>query len=723
MKNIFLHACILLTQTVYTQWWNKHFIIGTQFDPSASNTTDVVTKYKQAMDADINLFTGELMAHSNNNPYFVYNNYFQNFKDSPDRPFCFSSRNSSFNSEYDGKFVWDEPILNQLGTVSAAINRIQDRTDKLGFVNLLPSYSGVFNKWDDYTKYIQQYSNPSNIKLNVLCFDNYYPDSNFPGYNSQGEYRRYYSNLSEMRKSAGDRPLWSYILTSGRLLNYDTDYQRAYLRLSAFAPMAYGAKGIIYYHYDRRDPYVVIRDLDYRKSPGWDNAVYYTMADNISEYEVLFGNFNTNANTHPHADIGIKTDECKGKWYMKYTVDASQLDDRKWDFENESYGTKDGTCPFITAWDDHLDHLGTIRNDGKMLLATKNKKWTVSASLAGISPANFKQLSRKRIAGGLIRGNIQPDLAVGLANTIFLYSDYTLQKGFSSKLNFTGFNHLQQLQTIRYTNAGDVLFAVCMAPDANKGILYTYSASTNRWTQKNIIISANGAGKPDHFWLEQYPDRLELHMQDIKNKLFYGKVTQNYIDINQFNATNTVSIYKSYGVKNGAGSYDLYCIPERSYIHDGLMDAYQKPTLRFGLVKTINRYLKDYVAPVVMNYLWQGCYHHNNTLGEESDSHYDVVDTGKPIKALSDSLLMAGVFSANENVSKYKFLIVVNKGYYTIEHASVTINGNYSDATIKPRIDTSSTTCTSTYDISSHTTTVTWHNMTAGECVVINLTP
>ena len=718
-RTIIIANALLFTANVYSQWWNDNFIIGMQFDPPANNASDVAAKYNQAVDAGFNLFTGELMAHSNNNPQNVYGNYFQSIKTSPTRPFFFSPRSFPFNSDYDGQYVWDEPKSENLSDVSTAINNIQNTTNKLGFVNLLPAYSGIFPEWYLFNNYINGYLG---IQLQVLCFDNYYADSNFPGYDSQGEYRRYYSNLAKMRNAAGLKPLWSYILTSDRLLNYSSDYQRAYLRLSAFAPMAYGAKGILYYHYDQRDTYVVIRDLDYRTSPSWNSAVYYNIADSVSEYEVMFGNFNADASSHPHADIGIKTDEQRGKWYMKYTGDESLLDNRVWSFENEWYGKTNGACPFVTVWSDNLDHLGTIRSDGKMLLAMANKHWTDSATLAGISSANFQQLNRKIIAGGVIRGGNQPDLAVGIGNTISIYSDYASQNGFSGKQDFTGFNNLQQLQTIRYPT-GDTLFAVCMADNANTGILYKYTASTNSWSGKSITVSASEAGMPDHFWLEQYQNGLELHMQDTGNKQFYGTVSANGVDINQYNNTNYEKTYKSYGVRNGAGGYDLYCIPIRSSSHNGLLNAHQEPTPRFGMVDTINHYLKDYIAPVVMNYQWSGCFHHNNTLGEEGDSDYDVVGTGEPVRALGNQFLMAGVFNDNVNTSQYRFLMVVNKGYQTIGNATVSVSGNFSGATLKPRIDTGSTTCTSLYHTLSNTTTISWPNMTAGECVVVDLTP
>jgi hypothetical protein len=81
---------------------------------------------------------------------------------------------------------------------------------------------------------------------------------------------------------------------------------------------------------------------------------------------------------------------------------------------------------------------------------------------------------------------------------------------------------------------------------------------------------------------------------------------------------------------------------------------------------------------------------------------------------------MVGVFKENGN---YRYLIVVNKGYYTITNAMITIKGNFSQATLKPRIDTKATTCTAIFNSVDNTTDIRWPDMTAGECVIIDLTP
>ena len=729
-RSLMMAICLawLMSLSAYGQWWKDNFIIGTFYDPPANNDSDVVRHYNMAVNAGFNLFTGQLMKHSNHAEYTVRDTYFQSIKNNSVRPFFFSRKGSAFNDSYDGLYVKDEPRYGDSSDYASIINSIQSNNTnntKLGFINLLPAYEDAFNKWNpNYTTYLNEYYDSSIIDLKVLCFDNYYADSSFPQYDNKNIKRRYYSNLAEMRNRAGNRPLWSYVLTSERIFDFTPSRQRAYLRLSAFAPMAYGAKGILYYYYDQRDHYAVIRDTYYRDHNGWDSSVYYALPDSVKAYDVLFGHFNPDGGSLAHADIGVKTDEQRGKWYMKYASDESLLDNRQWDYENEWYGTSNIACHFVTLWNDRLDHLATIRNDGKLLLAQSNKIWTDSASLSGINRSNFSLLNRKKIAGGKIMGNSQPDLAVGIGDTVRIYRDYSKQGGFAGIEADSIFTNLRQLVTVRNTSGTDSLFALSMSSNSS-GMLSAYNAynsDTSKWNNKSISVSHPQAGTPDHFWLEQYSDRTEVHMQNTEGKLFYGTVGSNSVNISKYNGSNSYKYYKEYhGERNDSCTYDLYCFPDRSNLKIGLVNSFQEPTPLFGMADTINHYLREQVADVVMNCEWVKCFHHNNYHNsDEQVKIVDVISKNAIISNLNDTSLMVGVFKENGN---YRYLIVVNKGYYTITNAKVTIKGNYSQATLKPRIDTEATTCTAIYKSYDNTTDIRWPNMTAGECVIVDLTP
>ena len=96
-----------------------------------------------------------------------------------------------------------------------------------------------------------------------------------------------------MKQNAGQRPFWSTISATERMLTKPSGWQKAYMRLSAFAPIAYGAKGLMYYCYDRFDGQVVLRDLDYRTSTGWNPSIYYDLPDNSKIQGIFFGLFSS----------------------------------------------------------------------------------------------------------------------------------------------------------------------------------------------------------------------------------------------------------------------------------------------------------------------------------------------------------------------------------------------------------------------------------------------
>jgi hypothetical protein len=211
-------------------------------------------------------------------------------------------------------------------------------------------------------------------------------------------------------------------------------------------------------------------------------------------------------------------------------------------------------------------------------------------------------------------------------------------------------------------------------------------------------------------------------MQTDKGKLYYGIVHGNNFNIDTYNGSNSYKGNKDYyGVRNGYSTYDLYCIPNSSNLQIGLINSFQEPTPLFGMADTINHYLREQVADVVMNCEWVKCFHHNNYHNsDEQVKIVDVISKNAIISNLNDTSLMVGVFKENGN---YRYLIVVNKGYYTITNAMITIKGNFSQATLKPRIDTKATTCTAIFNSVDNTTDIRWPDMTAGECVIIDLTP
>jgi hypothetical protein len=113
----------------------------------------------------------------------------------------------------------------------------QEYPEKVTFNNLLPAYG--FPSTTDYSTYLDNYKLSSNSPF--ICFD-FYP------FRSTSFISSYFYNLSIIKSKFKDRSLWATILSAGDANLLDPDEKQ--LEFTAFAPIAYGAKGIIYFPYN-----------------------------------------------------------------------------------------------------------------------------------------------------------------------------------------------------------------------------------------------------------------------------------------------------------------------------------------------------------------------------------------------------------------------------------------------------------------------------------------
>jgi len=98
----------------------------------------------------------------------------------------------------------------------------------------------AFKSDGDYEHYVDIFA--SNKSTDVLAYDDYPFSKNGSIHNS------YFYNLDVISKKAGSKPFWFYVLANSTPYYSDpTEYQ---LDFSAFCPIAYGAKGIIYFTYE-----------------------------------------------------------------------------------------------------------------------------------------------------------------------------------------------------------------------------------------------------------------------------------------------------------------------------------------------------------------------------------------------------------------------------------------------------------------------------------------
>jgi hypothetical protein len=170
-----------------------------------------------------------------------------------------------------GYNIVDEPRLEDALNTKKWISYFQKNDpEKLAYVNLLPEFG--FDAKNKYEKYLDEYLYDSNKNNNpeVVCYDHYpfHPKDS----------RNYFYNLYIIRKKAGEKPFWCYPLSAMHLSYIDPDEN--YLRFMVFCPIAYGAKGIIYFTYEH------VKQPDY-KSEIVNNGVKeerYYIVKTINHY-------------------------------------------------------------------------------------------------------------------------------------------------------------------------------------------------------------------------------------------------------------------------------------------------------------------------------------------------------------------------------------------------------------------------------------------------------
>ena len=706
-------------------WWNNHFVIGMMFDPPLMDTNTVMDNFQDAINAGFNLFTGDFQAHNYCDRQFLYSSVRQNMQN--DSTFFFAPRGSTTSLGYfNGRFEFDEPgmLQEKIEQVRTKLNGYLNNPNKLCYVNLYPYYR--FNDWDDFQAYLNIYCNLESIPLPVLSFDNYFPHGCFSS-SDDCSGKLYYSNLAEMRNRAGNRPLWSWILTTEWMTDRDTTWQKAYLRLSAFAPVAYGAKGLMCYSYDCKEKLKVVRALDYRNTNGWGASMFFTLPDSyIDAHHVAFGNF-TAKEQGDHPDIGVKTDEASGKWHLKYST-GPNVSNNNWDYTNHWYGTDSETIPFI-VYGPTYDRIAAIAADGRFLVAMENTIWQNNAEyLPAFSTILYNKLSKDRVAAvSYVTNNSNSthiDLCIAWDNHIRVYYDWTLSKGTNDiqyqDTTFT--SNIKQVFTCCNNNGDMSIHAICEGSGNSGWKLCSLNRQTHQWSSRTL--TGNNLQYADHFWMEEYADSTILCMQLNPNNggyIYSGIISANSNTVSMTNLwlPHSSYNYRAQGVRNSSGGYDLYCSMAPETHKDAIIGRNHQETVRYRYMSDINHYIRQHLQDIVMNCTWKGCYH-AAALPDANDYHITMVNslTTPIIKSMS-SPLMAGIFEGTDSIL---YLVLVNKTNATLGFASVTLRGNlYSVIEMKPRIDTGSTDYSSSFNPATMERTVTWQQMTGGECVVLKL--
>lgn len=705
------------------KWWNKEFIIGMYMDPPQK--TGIVgwsadTLWDAAHEAGFNLATGVQYAHG----YQCDSIFPSRHANRRDIRMLYYDKHLLSNlthsiaefeqwiskSGYSGVNVKDEPKESDFNKVNDILNSFKGNNNLLAFVNLFPSY--YKESWQAYEEYVNLFVNDS-VPLNIVCFDNYFPHSDF---SVNPDSNKYYSNLAYLRKVCGDRPLWSYVLTTEEKLNdSDEEWQKAFLRLSAFAPLAYGSKGILYYTFDMLDDRWLYSDFNYREQPGWENKVFYPTIED--EHEVFFGKMSSANNGK--ADMAIKTDANGGTWMVKLAGDTTN----SWNFVFNEFGRENHTQPFIADWDhDHRHEFMAFVRDSHLFASHTLGGWKHRIPLQDIPTDKDSLIERRHVAAGCFNDNADPDFCIAwpAKNDSFLVRTYLDCKPGKNGWAFSTYTDEYFHDFIGLTVEADSIPWVITSNFA-----YDFNRTTHLWnnliksyvyqneTTDEQILKAN---EIQNYWMEGRT----LCVQKTSGTIEEYQTNNGAIEFQQYNLSHSTPQLSLQGVYNAStDTYDMYGLPTKKvYGHESLTDANHRTTKRYQMVKENNLYIKETLAPIIMQCKWLGAWH-ASVPTNEVDSLIAIIDENTPLlKSMNDPLLV-GIFEENDTLRHF---IVVNKTDTVLNTCRLIVHGNFmNNITMKPRITSCDTAFMIAFRPDSIDTVLEWKEMQGGECIALSL--
>jgi hypothetical protein len=419
VRNVTLRVNPLLHSNI---WRQSDFVIGAHWGPflDGVHTSDDIARLKTCLDANINLVVGygDGYDYYLNHVWGVSNGYILDRSvdlrtkypaagrlnwlilangvsmkavsynivniNSALRDY-YSNSPPARRSVFSGYVICDEPYWD-----NTAINLIKqegmafgDQT-RLSFFNLLPFNDWNFSGWTDYQKYISNVAD--NASTRVLCYDYYIFDKSRPNgyhsFNNPPANPTIYRNLDSLACAVKTRNntysdkvnFWAYALSSAHTscsYNYVQPTEML-MRYSAFSPLLYGAKGIIWYTYEKPDgisyfsptdslvvnhaTYDVLKNVNSelrRMGPTlmkltWEITVHGAATDPNSSEPTLPG-FNP---ANPPAPLKDITAGCTGCGWSRNALAIGIHNDGKWKYltilnkavtYNRAAGTYSGT--------------------------------------------------------------------------------------------------------------------------------------------------------------------------------------------------------------------------------------------------------------------------------------------------------------------------------------------------------------------------------------------
>lgn len=257
----------VISSPVYSQWYLTKFVIGSFADPRLSpdnNPQKDSASFTLAKLASINLLSGP-QYYNGSMDYSMMDRTLalaakykmhvlvidsklnvagNNFTESQAQNIIshFKSMDAESRNAVGGYYLSGEhPKAKATQVKNWAGYFKKNDPDKLAYTYLLPNYA--FKTKAEYEDYLDSYldDNSSLNKPSVVAYDHY-------PFISDAALKSYFYNLGIIREKADNKPIWYYIQSTTKKSAPDiTDYQ---MKFMAYCPLAYGAKGALYYTYE-----------------------------------------------------------------------------------------------------------------------------------------------------------------------------------------------------------------------------------------------------------------------------------------------------------------------------------------------------------------------------------------------------------------------------------------------------------------------------------------
>lgn len=745
MRRLFFIVCCIWALDICfaDDWWKENFMIGAHWGPPLhhkDNDPDspLVRNLNLLRDGGFNFIVGKMNPHNSEADKYVSDNLSSLIVECHDSGFFFlvePKDSITAPGVTYGFNIKDEPSLRDTSKWLDTLRSLKQRyPDKLGFINLLPSYSKSFDTYNKWKQYADAYL--GDTPLLVACFDNYYPHCEFSPKSQFPKHTNYYANLAYMKQLAGSRPLWAYLRSSEIFVEEkDTAWQDAYIRLGAFAPLAFGAKGIIYFCYDCRDRNKILRSPG---RSGWNTHDMFFDNDEKSR-QIFFGNLKRDS-TSLYPDLAIHTNDNYGTWRIKETSNNGIEKGQDLFTIGTVFGDHINCMPNLFNWDftsDGYDKFTTITVYGRLHLSMFRNGWTHYCNINGFPTAYWSTMSRHTCPFGDFNGNKQLDYCLGWTENgqgkLWILMDCHLDPAHTPtpRDNPMIFDDTSQTFTFNspikqvIARLDSTLYVITSNPDSSytsSDSIYVLEYSHNQF---NVIDTARIVleEKIDHYWMEEtlcgQSDDGDV-WEEVSGEAF------NLTHKNTDYSDGSIYLWGQYNTRSH--QYDRYAYMadwKAAFQSYALLNRKGNPNRIYYTAQTINQFINDSIKSIVMDGEWLGAYF-SSTPNQESIGSLKIINKSQrgdnvpnPLPLISDDSAMSddilfGLYEEKDNDNLD--LLVINMCNTTV-NLNFTFKQNYAGHFYQ---------CDSITKMYSSVpppadSIVTLNNMLGGECAILHI--